>query len=78
MYMQVLLQFPALGELAADNIKKCGDYFISLVEGNLQSVSTELVKRAYPIYNGAHLILSTVSKVSIMLMIMINLLLIFN
>ena len=41
-------------------------------------MSTELVKRAYPNYNGAHLILSTVSKVSITLMIMINLLFVIN
>ena len=41
-------------------------------------MSTELVKRAYPNYNGAHLILSTVSKVSITLMIMINLFFVIN
>ena len=50
------------GELG-DHVRKYGDYSITLIEGNLLSVSSEVLKKANNNYSGAHLILSNISKV---------------
>ena len=61
LYVVVKHSIPT-GELG-DHVRKYGDYRITLIDGNLLSVSSDVLKKANNNYSGAHLILSNISKV---------------
>ena len=45
------------------NVKKVGDFRITLIKGQIQSMSLREIRDVDKLYNGAHLILTNVSKV---------------